>query len=180
MYDEKADKNGRPEENRSKRTVEEDCEGHRACEKGSQPEFQHRGCGEEIPRKPGNVRRADRARLRPAPPRHRMGRSASAGLTPLRHSDAPVGPLSGPPGSTLRAEPGSRRLLRSSRRGGESGRSTVRSRMHIVLRNHRFFSSSPGAGKGRKGLSLGPLSRSPDAQSASGRPSRFPRPRSVV
>jgi hypothetical protein len=89
MYDEKAEENGRPEENRSKRTVEEDREGHRACEKGSQPEFQHRGCGEEIPRKPGNVRRADRARFRPAPPSHCMGRSASAGLTPLRHSDAP-------------------------------------------------------------------------------------------
>ena len=89
MDDEKAAKNGRPEENRSKRTVEEDCEGHRACEKGSQSEFQHRGCGEEIPRKPGNVRRADRVRFRPAPPSHRMGRSASAGLTPLRHSDAP-------------------------------------------------------------------------------------------
>ena len=89
MDDEKAAKNGRPEENRSKRTVEEDRERHRACEKGSQPEFQHRVCGEEIPRKPGNVRRADRARFRPAPPSHRMGRSASAGLTPLRHSDAP-------------------------------------------------------------------------------------------
>ncbi len=89
MYDEKAEKNGRPEENRSKRIVEEDREGHHACEKGSQPEFQHRGCGEEIPRKPGNVRRADRVRFRPAPPRHRMGRSASAGLTPLRHSYAP-------------------------------------------------------------------------------------------
>ncbi len=89
MCDEKAEKNGRPEENRSKRTVEEDREGHRACEKGSRPEFQHRGCGEEIPRKPGNVRRADRARFRPTPPSHRMGRSASAGLTPLRHSYAP-------------------------------------------------------------------------------------------
>ncbi len=89
MYDEKAEKNGRPEENRSKRTVEEDREGHRACEKGSQPEFQQRGCGEEIPRKPGNVRRADRARFRSAPPSHRMGRSASAGLTPLRHYYAP-------------------------------------------------------------------------------------------
>ncbi len=33
MYDEKAEKNGRPEEHRSKRTVEEDREGHRACEK---------------------------------------------------------------------------------------------------------------------------------------------------
>ncbi len=118
MYDEKAEENGRPEAHRSKRTVEEDRGGHRACEKGSQPEFQHCVCGEEIPRKLGNVRRADRAGLRPAPPSHRMGRSASAGLTPLRHSYAPSAHPQAHPGSTLRAEPGSHRLQRSSRGGG--------------------------------------------------------------
>ena len=145
MDDEKAAKNGRPEENRSKGTVEEDCEGHRACEKGSQPEFQHRGCGEEIPRKPGNVRRADRAWFRPAPPSHRMGRSASAGLTPLRHADAPSAHSQAQPVRRFALNPARAVCRDRAEGGGEPGRSTVRSRVRIVLRNHRFF-RRPGRG----------------------------------
>jgi hypothetical protein len=180
MYDEKAAEIGRPEEKRSKPTDEEDREGHLACEKESQPEFQGRGCGGEIPPKPGTVRREDRARLRPAPPRHRMGRSASAGLTPLRHSDAPSAHSQTQPIRRFAPEPGSHRLPRPRRRGGASGRSTVRSWVRIVLRNHRSFSSSRLRGEGEKGLSLRSMISSPDAASASGRPSRFPRPRSAV
>ena len=92
----------------------------------------------------------------------------------------PVSPLPGPTGSTLRAEPGSHRLPRPSQGRGGSGRSTMRSWVRIVLRNHRSLSSSRPRGKAEKGLSLGSLSCSPDARSASDRPSRFPRPRSVV
>ncbi len=100
VYDEKADEEGRAEENRakdlcSKGPLEEDREGQRACENGPEEERPSYGWEEECQQAPGDFGSGDDERLRSAPPGHRRGRSASAEVTRLRRLAAPVGSTPG-------------------------------------------------------------------------------------